>query len=204
MDPINLDAILADATPAEAVVPLCLNGNVRRRYEEVAERIADRRRQAEAADLSRAAAAVVDDRLGRRAGSGPDREPVAAPAVRDAEQDLLEQIERQMRAATVPFLLRAIPSQQWGELVEKHPPRKDPGTGRIDPRDLDGVNVKTFYPELVKLSIAGPAMDDAQYERVMGVLSDAQFNRLAKAAGELNVQDDDIPFSLSGSENPPS
>lgn len=204
MATINLDAILAAATPAEQVVPMCLSGKIRRRYDEIAARVAERAESREQQALAARAAATLDDRLGNRAGSDRDGNPPPPADVRDVEQDALDQAEAEMRKHTVPFLIRAVSSQKWNELLEAHPPRKEPGSGRVIPADIDGINSKTFYPDLVKLSIAEPEMDDAQYERVMSVLSDAQFNRLAKAAAECNNQDADIPFSLSGSENPPA
>lgn len=202
---IDLNAILDDAAPPERIVPLCLNGKIRRQYDEVAARIAERAAEREAAaKAAKAAGMVVDDRLGAREGSGPNGEPPAPLAVRDPEQDLADELLEKVRKRTVPFLITAIPAQDWVSLMERHPPRKDPATGRLDPRDVDGINSSTFYPELVKKAIAEPDMDDVQYERVMGVLSDAQFNRLSQAAGEINVQDEDIPFSLSGSGTLPA
>jgi hypothetical protein len=190
-EPLNLDAILSAASLPERSVRLCLNGKLRRRYEDVRARIAEREAAAEAAAL---AAQIgehedADVRLSSRATLAP-----TVPAD-DPDRVELAELKEQMKAHTVTFVMQGIPSQEWGKLLERHPPRKAADTGRLDPRDAaDGVNTATFYPELVKLALTEPVMSDVQYERVMGVLTDAQFNRLAKNAGEVNVQDEDVPF----------
>jgi hypothetical protein len=190
---LNLDAILDAASLPERGVKLCLNGKLRRKYETVRDAIAEREAEADAGELSdqlKAADAPADTRLGTKA---PEK-PAAVPADDPARVELAALLE-QMKEHTVEFVVQGIPSQEWGELLEKHPPRKLADTGRLDPRDAsDGVNTSTFYPELVKRALTEPEMTDAQYEKVMGVLTDAQFNRLAKAAGEVNVQDEDVPF----------
>ncbi|HEX8345705.1 MAG TPA: hypothetical protein VF657_13365 [Actinoplanes sp.] len=196
--PLALDDILDEASLPEQTVLLCLNGKLRAQYDQMKARIDARAEEAEQARLAATAArTVADDRLGAKT-------PAALVAVPDPEQPALDALVVKMRRYTIGCVLRAIPSQDWNRLVEKHPPRKLADNGRFDPRDGDGVNSRTFYPELVRLSLAEPAMTDAQYEKLMGKVTDAMFDRLAQAAADVNRRDEDIPFSLGGSESPRS
>jgi len=201
VDGETLDAWLSDpdTVPTETTVYVCLDGKKRRKYEEVKARIAERAELAEAeraAALEAAAAAAgagpKDDRLSTKTPPAvPD-----APAPADPEQPLLEQLVREMKAKTVPFVIRAVGSPRWNELQAAHPPRKEPDTGRINPRDVNsGFNTATFYVDLVRESIASPPMNDARYAALLTKLTDAQFTRLAQAAADVNsTESDDLPF----------
>lgn len=189
---LDFDQILDGASLPETTVSLCLNGRLRRQYEETKARIEDRQAHAEAQRMAQ----IDDTRLG-------DRPYEPAP---DPEQGDLDRIEQEMRQYTVDFVLRGLPAQTWARLIEDHPPRKDPADKtKIDPRDLlNGVNTTTFYPALVRASIASPEIDDDRWAKLETALTDAQFDRLATAATNLNKRDEDIPFSLRGSESPRS
>lgn len=200
----ELDALLADPeiVPAEKIVYICMDGRKRRQYEEVKARIEARAEEAAAAAAeadeqgARAAAGTAtDDRLSTK-GPRPAGEP--APPVRDPEQDLLEQLVRDMKAKTVPFVVESVGSPRWNDLVAAHPPRKDTATGRYDPRDIAGgafFNVSTFYVALVRESIVSPEMTDARYASLLKKVTDQQFDKLAQAAADVNRQEpDDLPF----------
>lgn len=184
----TLDEILDGATLAEDTVSLCLNGKLRREYEAVKARIAERADLAEAAATVAAAARTPgDDRLATR-------DPGAAEPYVDEEQGRLDELVAEMHRYMVTFVIRAVDSQRWNELVEAHPPRKDPATGRRAEVDFEGVNQKTFYPELLRLSIAEPEMTDAQHAKLRTKLTAAQVDKLSNAAKEVNRRDEDIPF----------
>lgn len=200
VDGEQLDAWLADpeTVPSEDTVYICIDGKRRRKYEEVKARIAERAQAAAdaaaaaaGAQATAAAGAVPDVRLGTRTPK-----PATGETVRDPEQDLLEQLVREMKAKTVPFLIRSVGSPRWNELQAAHPPRKEADTGRLDPRDArSGFNVATFYVALVRESIASPPMTDARYASLLAKLTDAQFTRLAQAAADVNsAEADDLPF----------
>lgn len=210
VDGEQLDAWLADpdTVPTEETVHICIDGKARRQYHEVKARIGERR-DAAVADALEAWAATPsdvgngpkDDRLGVKrptAAAAPTAEEIIAGLPRDPEQDLLEQLVKKMKAKTVPFVIRSVGSPRWNELVAAHPPRKDPGSGRLDPRDVQGggiFNASTFYVELVRESIALPVMTDARYAALLPKLDEAQFTRLANAAMAVNAtEDDDLPF----------
>lgn len=196
VDGEQLDAWLADpdTVPSETTVYICIDGKKRRQYEDVKARIAERAELAEAATAETAAAATaagpVDSRLSTRTPAPP------APAVPDPEQPLLEQLIREMKGKTVPFIVRSVGSPRWNELQALHPPRKEADSGRLDPRDArSGFNVATFYVQLVRESIVAPAMTDQRYAALLPKLTDAQFTRLAQASADVNGNEsDDLPF----------
>lgn len=205
---LTYDEILDQGGLAEETVPLCLNGRLRRQYEDVkrrvAERAADHEANTEAERLvlrarenfaARVAGAEGDDRLVSKTPE-PEPEPVEAPYV-DEEQPELDRLKAEMLRFTVPFVIRAVPEQEWNQLLEDHPPRKDPAdTKRVDIRDAeDGVNTATFYHDLLRRSIAEPAHDDPKFERLMKLITAAQFERLRVVAARVNLRDEDLPFS---------
>ncbi|MFI7608816.1 hypothetical protein ACIBTV_27400 [Micromonospora sp. NPDC049366] len=183
----DFDALVEGASLPEQAVRLCLDGKLRREYEEVKDRI-DKRDAARNAAAAAAALGQDDVRLSSKAPAAPE------PAERDPEQDRLDELVEKMRAKLVTFIVRALPSTDYNLLLQAHPPRKDATTGRIDPRDYNGYNSATFVPALVRACIAAPTMTDARWAKLEPVLTDAQFDRLWTAAAEVNRRDEDIPF----------
>lgn len=184
---MNFDDLLDGATLAEVGVDLCLNGKLRRRYEEISARIAERAAEQEAQQLP------GDTRLG------------GGKAKVDPEQADLDNVVAEMRQWTRTFTLRALPSDGddgWNALYAAHPPRKDPATGKLDPRDVYGVNQATFFPALLRRCMVDPPMSPERWAKLDAKLSDAQFDKLATAAWTVNRRDGDIPFSPSGSPDP--
>ncbi|MFG1846776.1 hypothetical protein [Micromonospora carbonacea] len=178
---MDFDSILDQATLAETTVPLCLNGRLRAEYERLKTAIDERSAQAEAGGLP------GDDRLASR---GPTPDP---------DQPELDRLAEEMRRHTVEFTLRALPRPEWTKLFADHSPRTDRQTGKRDPRDGLGVNSTTFFPELVRASIVSPELSGNRWAKLYDRISDAQFDKLATAAWNLNRADDDIPFSLTSS-----
>jgi hypothetical protein len=211
VDGDTLDAWLndPDTVATEDTVYICIDGKTRREYREVKERIAERRDAAvrdavekwEKSDPETPANGPKDDRMNTKrvtASLPPNPEQILAALPPDHEQPLLEQLVKKMKTKTIPFLVRSVGSPRWNELIAAHPPRKDPGTGRIDQRDLNGgglFNVSTFYVQLVRESIVKPAMTDARYAALLPKLDDTQFTKIAQAAADLNAyEDNDLPF----------
>jgi hypothetical protein len=179
---MDFDAWLAEASLPEETVPLCLNGPLVRRYEEVKARIEAR---------------ASDD-------PNPDDVRLGTPDRVDPEQAELDRLTEQIQAKTRVFTLRALPRDDFQELFAAHPPRKDPATGRTDPRDVGGVNLKTFLPAITKASIVDPELSDEQWSQLLRKLTDGQIEKLGLAGWSLNREDKEIPFSLSGSPSPRS
>jgi hypothetical protein len=187
----EFDQLISDASLPETVVPLCVHGTLRREYEQTKERVEERAAQRDAERTAAAARALTDDRLATKA---PDDAPVVDP-----EQGRLDELIELMRAKAINVLVRALPSRTYSNLVAAHPPRRDPNTGRGDPRDYTGANAglfntTTFWPALVRASIARPTMTDARWAALEAMLTDAQFDKLAHAAARVNRRDDDVPF----------
>jgi hypothetical protein len=209
---LSYDEILDAGVLAEETVPLCLNGRIRRQYEDVKRRIEGRtadweaNREAEKLVLkarntiaARAVAeASADDRLVTKAPE-PEADPEAAAdeAYVDEEQPELDRLKAEMLRWTVPFVLRAVPEADWSALLEAHPPRKSPDdVKKIDLRDAeDGVDTSTFYHALIRAAIAEPPHTDDQFAKLMRLVTAAQFERLKDAAARVNLRDDNLPFS---------
>lgn len=180
----SLDVLLGEEHRPERVVAICLRGHLQAEW----------------------------DRLKAEYDAGPGDEDQAMLHDRAAKRRVAEQmaeVEAQMRAGTVEFRLRALPRRRtpgmakdtvvWGELVERHPPRKT-ADGRVDPRDAQaGVNSPALLEELVRASIVEPDLSSEQWEALDAKLSDAQFQQLAWAAWQLNRSEVDVPFSRAAS-----
>lgn len=178
---LDFDALLAQAALPEEVVPVCLDGRLARRYEELKTRLDD------------TSADSGDTRLaGHPGGTGR------------AE---LDELAGQVQAKTVPFLLRAMPRDRFIEFLAapEHKARTVPGTGETDPRDTRmGVNTAVFVPALVRASIAEPELTPERWDNLSKVLSSAQLGRLFSAAWSINSEDREVPFSPGGSPSPRS
>ncbi|WP_341719933.1 hypothetical protein QQG74_09605 [Micromonospora sp. FIMYZ51] len=186
---MDFDLLLDEATPRETTVWLCLNGKLRAEYEAVKARIEERAANADTGDDL----PEGDERLATRTRKA---EP-------DPEQPRLDELEEKMRQHTIPFKVVALGRQEWEDLFSKHPPRRDKD-GKRDPRDGLGVNSSTFFPALVRQSIAEPEMTADRWTKLYNKLSDAQFERLWLAAWELNRSEEDVPFLPSGSASTPT
>ncbi len=97
-DAITLDEVLADASPPERLVPLCVAGRL------VAEHQALTTELEQARESDRAAPAAL--------GTVPKAPEVAAR---------IRELEQRMRAATHTFRFRALPPKGWSDLLAAHP-----------------------------------------------------------------------------------
>lgn len=176
----DLATLLGEDTRPEKVVPICLRGHLQAEW----------------------------DRLKAQYDAGPGDDDQAMMTERAAKQRVagqMAEVEREMRAGTVEFRLRALPRRRtpgmdkgqlvWQELVEKHPPRRLPD-GKPDPRDsAAGVNLQALFEDLVRASVVEPELSAEQWQQLDAKLSDAQFQQLAWAAWQLNRTEVDVPFS---------
>jgi hypothetical protein len=169
----TLADILATAVRPEKTVPICFRGDL-------VARIEDLERELEQVQN----AADADDRL-----ASPER----AKARQIAET--LEQARADMQAASIVFRLRGLSKPEWDALTLKHPPRDD---DQVD-RAL-GFNRVTLLPVLVRKCLVDqvPA-DDAEWARLVDVMSSGQFDKLADGAYGVSATDVVIPFSLRAS-----
>lgn len=123
---------------------------------------------------------------GRKMAGGP----------RESElSDRIRQIESDMSESVVKVTLRALPQPEWRKIKRDHPPRKD------DPEDQRaGMNVEAFLDDLVSRCIVSPEMSLEQAERLLGVLSPGQYEKLTSSAWLVNSRDVEIPFSPLASQ----
>jgi hypothetical protein len=61
------------------------------------------------------------------------------------------------------------------------------------------LNTETFYEDLIRVSVVSPEMDEADWDDLFGVITNAQFGELSMGAWLLNRGEVDIPFSLAAS-----
>src|SRR6185312_7293524 len=118
--------------------------------------------------------ASADDRLVSKPAPEPeDPEDAETPAYVDEEQPELDRLKAEMLRWTVPFVLRAIPEADWSQMLEAHPPRKDPSDAKkIDLRDAeDGVDTSTFYHDLIRQAIAEPEHDDEKFAKLSALIT---------------------------------
>lgn len=168
----DFNAILASAKLPERTVQICLRGDLVAEHEE-AER-----------QLEQAQKAAGDS----LAGNG-------AAAI--AEQ--IERLEAEMREASYPFRLRALPRAQWRALVGDHPPRRG-DDGEIIDADRALVNTETFYEAMIRACLVDPELTDEQWQELVDEhLTDRQFDDLSETAWRLNRHEVDVPFSRAAS-----
>lgn len=184
MTDAEFDAILAEASPAQDEMTVCLAGK------ELAEwRLLTAKVAADEAAAVAAAASVPEQADVRLSSKTPKPyRPDAATAARLAE--LKTKIDR----LTVKLKLRALGWKLWAAHMAKHPPRKLPD-GTFDPRDrMHGVNVDTFMSAIVPLSIYSPAMTAERWDAMTPNLGEGDLDRLQTMAWNLNRMPTDSPF----------
>lgn len=186
----EFDSLIEDATLRTKPVRLSLDGKLRGEYELVKDRITQRAAERDAARTAAAAESLTggDTRLGTKSPETPPADE------RDPEQDHLDKIVELMRVKAITLVVQGMPSKAYNKLLQAHPPRKDPTSGRIDQRDYRGFNVNTFPEALIRASIVKPTMTDARWAKLDEKLDDVQFDKLFNEALAVNRRDEDIPF----------
>lgn len=181
---VDVKALIAEARLPERSVDVCLRPDLTARLQE----------------LERDLATAEEERL--KSGS------LASGSESRIIAEEIEAVRDQMVEHTLKLRVRALPRRAFTALIAEHPPRPD---NELD--KAQGLNTDTFFDALVRSSVAEPALDDADWAALDGVLSDGQWQELASAAWGVNRRDVDVPFSrrasriLSSSEGeskPPS
>jgi uncharacterized small protein (DUF1192 family) len=168
----NFKTMLAEAKLPERTVQVCLRGDLVAAHEE-AER-----------QLEQAQKAQSDSLAGSGVGELADR---------------IEALEAEMHESAVTFTLRAMARSQWRELMNSHPPRRKPDSDDVVDEDLVGLNVETFYPDLIRRCLVDPELDDEDWTALLDVLTSRQYDEIAGAAWAVNRHEVDIPFSPAAS-----
>jgi hypothetical protein len=130
----------------------------------------------------------------------------------------VERIQNEMRAATYPFVIRALPRVRFRALMKAHPPREV--DGEMDKDDAQvGFNRETFFEALVKVTTVDPEMGvdveayfaellkgntkavlaDGDWPELFDKIVDSQYGDLTDAAWFVNRDEVSVPFSLAAS-----
>lgn len=136
-----------------------------------------------------------------RTGEGLDQR-LGNPEIADVARKV-QDLEAQMRAATLKFRVRGLPRKQWQELGEEYQPRE----GNAQDQSL-GVDVSRFFDAVAKVSIFavndadGEPVDfdaDAEWDALADDMTDGQWKEFADEFLRLNRTVTGAPFSRTAS-----
>lgn len=156
----------------ERSVSICLRGDLTADFE-AAER-----------ELKQAQEAVADSKEGAGVGAIIER---------------IDGLRAEMLEHTEEFRVRAMPSPDFHAFKAAHPPRRD-DDGTLNASDIQlGFNVETFFDALLKASVISPELDEGDWDALLAVLTDRQYNTLIDAAWFVNRNEVNTPFSSAAS-----
>jgi hypothetical protein len=123
--------------------------------------------------------------------------PVVDALGGDPERTELEDrraaVLEEMRDARFPFRIVGVTRPEWRALLSEHEPREDNTADRAL-----GYNGDTFPEALIRTCLS-PKPTEVQWMKVVGVLSEGQFNELFNAAVAVSLRKVEIPKSRSAS-----
>ncbi|HEY0700934.1 MAG TPA: hypothetical protein VGD43_24385 [Micromonospora sp.] len=171
--PSTRDKLKAARLP-ERTVDICLRGDLQAEWEDLHRQLAEAE-----------AKAGADNRL-----NSASKRDVKAVAAR------IEAVEEEMRAETLVFRLRALSKRAWGDLLKKHPPRRN-----NDEDAVLGYNPDEFFPAAIRACTYSPDdLDDETWRELLDDrLTEYQFGALQNAVMALNVRKVDVPNSRAAS-----
>lgn len=171
------------------VVPLILDGDLRREAERVEALLAEKPEP------------NPNDRRMSSKGKTTVPNPEAVAQLTD--------LRERTAAATLHVVIESLPGTEWRKLMAAHPPRRD-GDGKINPYDLMGFNEETARRPMVRACVIGhkPDPEGERVEQIdAGVLdwligtdetpefvSDLQMDKLVAAVMNANRGDDAVPL----------
>lgn len=103
-------------------------------------------------------------------------------------------LQADMRDATIVVRLRAMPRREFQKFIAEHGPRD----GNAEDRAA-GVNVDTYFDELIKACAVAPELTEAQWDQLLDAVNTRQWNDLRAAASDLNTERVTVPFSAAAS-----
>lgn len=160
---------------------ICLRADLVQAYETLGDEITAAKQRAAKADSLAAAAPDLPEMEGR-----------------------LREAEEEMREATVPFVLRALPRPRFRALVSEHPPRKGEDGNPVS-QDWNGVNHSTYYSALIRECTVTPELDDETWRLLLDEkLSDRQYEDLSEAAFDISRDKIDYPFMYGAFQPKPN
>lgn len=159
----------------ETRVKFCLDGDLKAAHE-----------AAEAEYLAARSRAVADARLNDPA--------------KDLAQKVVD-LEAEMAASTVSFLVRGLPRGKWSDMVAEHSPRPENATDKAY-----GFNVESLMMKALPVSIigaensAGEPLDFdpvKEWDALADDMTNSQYEDFVLAVLRVNAGRNDVPFSLS-------
>jgi hypothetical protein len=99
----------------------------------------------------------------------------------------LDDLVRQMHAATLTTRVRAIPHRQWDKLVVDNPPREGNANDK-----REGFNTSSFYAAVVPLCL--PDLTRDQYEKLDAVISEGEWDKVCGRVQLVNTHAVIVPF----------
>lgn len=129
---------------------------------------------------------------------------LADARLNDPVKDLAKRVndlEGQMKAATVSFLVRGMKRGDWNELVAEHAPREGNALDKSY-----GFNVEALMKVAVPKSIAGvensageplPFDSGKEWDALADDMTDSQYEDFVLATLRVNKGRNEVPFSLS-------
>ena len=165
-------AVLAGAKPRERSVELCLRGDLMAQLQVLQRRLIKAQAEEQATG-----GATLD---------GGETHVLA---------EQIREVQAEMLANSIDVTFRAlVPRRKWRALIAEHPPREDDETDRAL-----GLNQDTFFDAAIRACVVEPDFDDADWDALDEVLSDAEWNTLSNAAWAVNARDVNVPFSQRAS-----
>ena len=158
---MDIAEILGQIRRPTATVPLCLRGDLMAVWEQL-------ERDFEAANNS------VDDDV-----TASGRSSRAGKIARE-----MEDLRREMQAATRVFTLQASRRPEWLRMYNEH-----------RPDDGDDAKKEAFAVAIVAACAADPVMTPAQAEQLRDELTDGQWEDLVRGVMKLNRTSPGVPFS---------
>lgn len=164
--PRTLASVIDGITPIEKTVRVCFDGALLAEVERVA-------------DEYLAAQGAEDAAGGSLASDLPQ------------SQKRLVELEKQVRAAEVPFTFQSLGKTGWRLLVGQHPPTQEQlkkTGGRAD------FNIETLPPAAMALCCVDPVdVDEDGFKVLSDKISQGQWDKLWAACYDANNYDGDVP-----------
>jgi hypothetical protein len=162
----NIEEILAQAKPKTVTVRVCLRGDLLAEHDELERQLVEARR--------------LDESELRHA---------EAPHI--AEQ--VQELERQIDAAAVPFTFTAIGQKAWSDLLAQYPPTDEDRAQRYE------FNPKAFPQAAIAASASDPQISPEQAHKLYAALNFGQWQQLWSGCLDANVEGTSVPFSGAAS-----
>jgi hypothetical protein len=111
-------------------------------------------------------------------------------------RDAADALRAEVEAASLTLTFRGLPYADYNRLILAHPPRVG---NKSD--EVWAFSTLTFFPALLQACLVDPVMSAAQWDRLLSVVTDLQFDELAGLAHKLNRRESTaVPFSSPASE----